>query len=129
MIIHSPKKRGIVLLELILALTIFSLVIVALAHSLQSSVEAATIQQQEQLIQEQMRSLLEWVRIDPKDPERIKSLDLENKVKLTPLLLPLEFKNKKGIDIKNLYTLKIEALIPTPTTNLLRSIQITVYVP
>ena len=125
----AKNKKGIVLLELILALTIFSLVIVALARSLQSAVEAATIQQQEQLIQEQMRSLLEWVRIDPKDPERVKSVELENKVKLTPTFLPHELRNKKGIELQNLYTLKVEAVIPTPTTNLTRSIQMTVYVP
>lgn len=126
---RSPHAQGIVLLELILALTIFSLVIVALARSLQSAVQAATVQQQEQAAQEQMRSLLEWVRIDPKDPTRMKAVELENKITLTPSLLPLELENKEGEKLQNLYTLKIEALFPSATTNLTRSIQMTVYLP
>ncbi len=116
-------------MELILALTIFSLVVVALARSLQSSVEAATVQQKEQVIQEQMRSFLDWVRLDPKDPDRMKALDLENGVKFTPSLIPLEVKNKDGASLTNLYTLQIQAQIPTTNTNLTRSIQITVYAP
>ncbi|MES2307460.1 MAG: type II secretion system protein [Verrucomicrobiota bacterium] len=123
------STSGIVLLELILALTIFSLVVVALARSLQSSVEAATVQQKEQVIQEQMRSFLDWVRLDPKDPDRMKALDLENGVKFTPSLIPLEVKNKDGASLTNLYTLQIQAQIPTTNTNLTRSIQITVYAP
>ena len=123
------KNSGIVLLEMILALTIFSLVVVALARSLQSSVEAATVQQKEQVIQEQMRSLLEWVQIDPKDPERIKPIDLENGVKLSPSVTKLEVKNKEGIELQNLYTLKISAEIQIAKTNLTRSIQMTVYAP
>ena len=126
---RSPHTQGIVLLELILALTIFSLVIVALARSLQSAVQATTVQQQEQAAQEQMRSLLEWVRLDPKDPLRMKAVELENKVTLTPSLLPLELQNNEGEKLQNLYTLKIEALFPSATTNLTRSIQMTVYLP
>jgi type II secretory pathway pseudopilin PulG len=111
---------------LILALTIFSLVIVALARSLQSAVQATTVQQEEQAVQEQMRSLLEWVRVDPKDPLRMTPIVLENKTTLTPSLLPLELQNKEGDSLQNLYTLKIEALFPSAKTN---SIQMTVYLP
>lgn len=122
-------KRGIALLEMILALTIFSLVVVALARSLQSAVEATTLRQQEHKIQEEMRSLLDWVKVNPKDKERFKVVELKDGTTLQPSLEPLEVKNEKGNNLQNLYTLKIEALIPQRQNKIKREIQLILYAP
>lgn len=122
-------KRGIALLEMVLALTIFSLVVVALARSLQAAVEATTLQQKEHQIQERLRSHLDWIKVNPKDQERLKEIELKDGTRLKSIFEPYLVKNEEGNELQNLFLLKVEAHIPHKTQPTIRSVQLILYAP
>ena len=108
---HFPyrRKQGFTVFEVMLALAIFSLVMVSLAVALEKTMDAFVISKKESLIRQNLESHLSQVRQQPLQVgtqslgQDNDGVDYESEVK------PLELTNQRNVTLVNLYQLIIRA--------------------
>lgn len=95
------------LLELILALTLFSLAVLGLARSLQMSIQTASIINRDHDVRLALRGFLEEVRRKPLAEMTQSYLDPRLNLTLQSSLTPLQLRDRNGAVLNNLYTLRV----------------------
>lgn len=103
------KRQGYILLELIIALTMFSLAVMGLAGALNNSLEVANILNKDYAVRMAMRSFLEEVRRKPM-ADMVQTLtDATTGATLTSTLEDVEIKSKEGRQYADVHKLTITA--------------------
>ena len=110
---NRPPKRGApayILLELVIALSIFSIAVLGLANSLSTSVEVSNILNRENAVQIGMRSFIEELRKKPLADMSTSYTDPNLGVTYTSKMEPLGIKTGRGETLTDLYDLQVTAL-------------------
>jgi len=110
---NRPPQRGApayILLELVIALSIFSIAVLGLANSLSTSVEVANILNRENAVQIGMRSFIEELRKKPLADMSTSYTDPNLGVTYTSKMEPLGIKTGRGETLTDLYDLQVTAL-------------------
>ncbi len=113
-----PRRRAFLLLEVIIALTVFSLVAVGLAVALQSSIDASNRLARDLAIREGLEGMLVEARTKPKTKEmafsrRDEKLAVEFRTEIEPLV----FTNFRGEPVEGLWLLRALAQPVAPSTD------------
>ncbi len=103
------RNGGYMLLELILALTIFMLAVMGLARSLNMAIQTSAILNRENDIRMGMRSFLEEMRRKPVSDMAQSFEDERLGVTFNSKLDELTLKDRNGTVLKDLYTLRVSA--------------------
>ncbi|MFZ4764744.1 MAG: PulJ/GspJ family protein [Roseimicrobium sp.] len=103
------RAAGYLLLEIILALTIFSLAVVGLARTLNLAIQTSAILNRENDIRIGLRSFLEEVRRKPVAEMATSYEDARLGVTFTSTLEELSLKNASGTVLSDLYDLRAAA--------------------
>ncbi len=127
--ITARLRRGYMLLELILALTIFSLAIVGLARSLNMGIQTAAILNKENDIRLGLRSFLEEVRRKPLNEMAQTIEDTRLAVTFQSEVSELELKDRNGAILKDLYKLHAFANYEVGPEQRQESVEMWVYKP
>jgi type II secretory pathway pseudopilin PulG len=103
------KKAGYILLELIIALTMFAIAVLGLAKALSNSMEVANILNKDYAVRMAIRSFLEEIRRKPfaDIPQTLE--DATTGATLTSTLEPFSVKSKQGRTFEDLQKLTITA--------------------
>ncbi|TLD70292.1 hypothetical protein FEM03_13995 [Phragmitibacter flavus] len=107
---NRPARRrthGYLLLELILALTLFSLAVLGLARSLQMSIQTGAIINRDHDVRLALRGFLEEIRRKPLSEMTQSYLDPRLNLTLQSSIEPLELRDRNGTVLNNLYTLRV----------------------
>lgn len=110
---NRPPQRGApayILLELVIALSIFSIAVLGLANSLSTSVEVSNILNRENAVQIGMRSFIEELRKKPLADMSTSYSDPNLGVTYTSKMEPLGIKTGRGETLTDLYDLQVTAL-------------------
>lgn len=110
---NRPPQRGApayILLELVIALSIFSIAVLGLANSLSTSVEVSNILNRENAVQIGMRSFIEELRKKPLADMSTSYTDPNLGVTYTSKMEPLGIKTGRGETLTDLYDLQVTAL-------------------
>ena len=102
-------RRGYILLELIIALSIFAIGVLGLARTLNSSMEVANILNRDQRVRIGMRSFLEEIRRKPLNEMNANITDAATGVTYTSTTEPVSLIMTNGNTMTDLYDLKIVA--------------------
>ena len=107
---RGEREQGYLLLEVIIALTVFSLVAVGLAQALNSSIDSANFLRREAEIRRGLSSVLAEARAMPKREQMtLEKADEVLGVKYRTELEELEFVNLEREQVNGLYLLKATA--------------------
>jgi prepilin-type N-terminal cleavage/methylation domain-containing protein len=107
---NTRGQRGYVLLEIIIALTVFAVVVTGLASVLHSSLDAANLLRRQAAIERGIEALLIESQNKPKREEMIMtSKDEALGVEFRSELEELKWINRKGKPVKGLYLLRVVA--------------------
>ncbi len=101
--------RGYILLELIIALSIFSIGVLGLARTLNASMEVANILNKEQRIRIGLRSFVEEIRRKPMTEMATTITDPALEVTYTSSLEPVSLIMTRGGTLADMYNLKVIA--------------------
>lgn len=104
---HLPAY---ILLELVIALSIFAIAVLGLANSLSTSLEVANILNKENAVQIGMRSFIEELRKKPLADMETNFTDINLGVTYTSKMVPLGIRNGSGNTLRDLYDLQVTAL-------------------
>lgn len=110
---NRPPPRGApayILLELVIALSIFSIAVLGLANSLSTSVEVSNILNRENAVQIGMRSFIEELRKKPLADMSTSYTDPTLGVTYTSKMEPLGIRTARGETLADLYDLQVTAL-------------------
>lgn len=105
----KSARQGYILLELVIALTIFSIAVLGLARSLTSSLEVANIMNRDQMLRVGMRSFLEEVRIKPLAEMSASFTDTATGITYSSSAEPLTLETSGGSNLPDLHELTIQA--------------------
>jgi type II secretory pathway pseudopilin PulG len=109
---HSTSAHrlpGYILLELIIALSIFSMAVVGLSMALNNTLQTANMLNKDYAVRLAMRSFLEEIK---RKPLADMATSLENPqldLVLTSTVEPLEIRSKEGRAVEDIYTLTVRA--------------------
>ena len=108
---HASLRRSAayILLELIIALSIFSMAVVGLSMALNNTLQTANMLNKDYAVRLAMRSFLEEIK---RKPLADMATTLENPqldLVLTSTVEPLEIRSKEGRAIEDMYTLTVRA--------------------
>jgi hypothetical protein len=117
-------RRGILLFEVILALAVFSLVVVALASCLQRTLESVRLGQMEVYVQEQLTNHLALSRLQPLTPGRLEEKADTRGVRYTREVEPLVFETKDRLPVSGLLRLRWTASWSGPAGPQTKSYQV-----
>jgi type II secretory pathway pseudopilin PulG len=115
------------LLELILALTLFSLAVLGLARSLQMSIQTASIINRDHDVRLALRGFLEEVRRKPLAEMTQSYLDPRLNLTLQSSLTPLQLRDRNGAVLNNLYTLRVATTYEVGTEQREEFLEVFVY--
>lgn len=104
-----PHTGGYILLEVIIALTIFSVAVLGLANSLKSGIETASILNRENAVRIGLRSFLEEVRRKPLAEMSASTFDERLQTTFSSTVEQLSLKDRNGSVLKDLYVLHAKA--------------------
>jgi prepilin-type N-terminal cleavage/methylation domain-containing protein len=105
--IHRTARGGYVLLELIIALTVFAIVVTGLATVLHSSLDAANLLRRQAAIRHGLESILVEAKTKPKREEmRMTYRDDALGVEFRSELEELKWVNRRRRPVKGLYILR-----------------------
>ena len=124
-----PTQHGYILLELIIALSIFSIGVLGLARTLNSSMEVANILNKDQRVRIGMRSFLEEVRRKPLNEMRVSITDAASGVTYSSTAEPVSLTMTNGNTMRDLYNLKIVATYSAGNEQREESVDVYVYKP
>ncbi len=105
----AVPQRGYILLELVLALTIFAIAVLGLAKSLSQSMEVANLLRRDQIVRIGMRNFLEEVRRKPLAEMSVSSTDATYGVTYTTSTEPVSLKTTSGTILTDIYNLTVKA--------------------
>lgn len=123
------KTGGYILLELIIALSIFAIGVLGLARTLNSSMEVANILNKDQRVRIGMRSFLEEIRRKPLNEMRASITDAATGVTYTSTAEPVSLIMTNGNTMTDLYDLKIVASYAAGNEQREESVDVYVYKP
>jgi hypothetical protein len=103
------KRPGYILLELIIALSVFAISVLGLAKALNNSLATANILNRDYAVRLAMRSFLEEMRRKPLGDMATSIQDPKLDLTLTSIVEPLEIKSKEGRRVEDMYTLTVKA--------------------
>jgi Tfp pilus assembly protein PilV len=124
-----PTQHGYILLELIIALSIFSIGVLGLARTLNSSMEVANILNKDQRVRIGMRSFLEEIRRKPLNETRASITDAASGVTYSSTAEPVSLTMTNGNTMRDLYNLKIVATYSAGNEQREESVDVYVYKP
>ncbi len=122
-------RRGYILLELIIALSIFAIGVLGLARTLNSSMEVANILNRDQRVRIGMRSFLEEIRRKPLNEMNANITDAATGVTYTSTTEPVSLIMTNGNTMTDLYDLKIVASYTAGNEQREESVDVYVYKP
>lgn len=125
----SALRPGYILLELIIALTIFAIGVLGLARSLNSSMEVANILNKDQRVRIGMRSFLEEIRRKPLNEMSVSITDAVLGVTYTSSAEPVALTMTRGNTMQDMYNLKITASYAVGSEQREESVDVYVYKP
>lgn len=125
----SAHRSGYILLELIIALSIFAIGVLGLARSLNSSMEVANILNKDQRVRIGMRSFLEEIRRKPLNEMSVSTTDALLGVTYTSSAEPVALTMTRGNTMKDMYNLKITASYAVGSEQREESVDVYVYKP
>ena len=103
------KRRGYILLELIIALSVFAISVLGLARALNNSLEVCNILNRDYAVRLAMRSFLEEMRRKPLADMATSIRDPKLDLTLTSIVEPLDIRSKEGRAVEDMYTLTVKA--------------------
>jgi type II secretory pathway pseudopilin PulG len=103
------KRQGYILLELIIALTMFSLAVLGLASALSNSMEVANILNKDYAVRMAMRSFLEELRRKPLADMATTTTDANTGATLTSTITDVQLRSKEGRNFSDVKQLTIKA--------------------
>jgi Tfp pilus assembly protein PilV len=122
-------RPGYILLELIIALSIFAIGVLGLARTLNSSMEVANILNKDQRVRIGMRSFLEEIRRKPLNEMSASITDAATGVTYTSSAEPVSLTMTNGNTMPDLYDLKIIATYAVGSEQREESVDVYVYKP
>lgn len=105
----SRRRRGYILFELVIALTIFALAVLGLAKSLNQALETANLLKRDQIIRIGMRNFLEEIRRKPITSMSTSQMDTTYGITYTSSTEPVALKTTSGSTLGDIYNLTIRA--------------------
>jgi Tfp pilus assembly protein PilV len=126
---ENALRPGYILLELIIALSIFAIGVLGLARSLNSSMEVASILNKDQRVRIGMRSFLEEIRRKPLNEMQASITDVATGVTYTSTAEPVSLTMTNGNTMSDLYDLKIVATYAVGNEQREESVDVYVYKP
>ena len=126
---ENALRPGYILLELIIALSIFAIGVLGLARSLNSSMEVASILNKDQRVRIGMRSFLEEIRRKPLNEMQANITDVATGVTYTSTAEPVSLTMTNGNTMSDLYDLKIVATYAAGNEQREESVDVYVYKP
>lgn len=102
-------RRGYILFELVLALTIFAIAVLGLAKSLNQALETANLLRRDQIIRIGMRSFLEEIRNKPIAQMSTSKMDTTYGISYTSTTETVSLKTTNGSVLSDMYNLTIRA--------------------
>ena len=106
---RSAAAGGYILLELMIALTIFAIAVLGLAKALNTSIEVANILNKDQRVRVGMRSFLEEVRRKPLEQMAMSMTDPVSEVTYASTVERVALTTTRGATLADLYDLKVVA--------------------
>lgn len=103
------SRGGYILLELIIALSIFSIGVLGLARTLNASMEVANILNKEQRLRIGLRSFVEEIRRKPLNEMATSIADPALGVTYTSTVEPVSLNMTRGGTLSDMYNLKVIA--------------------
>ncbi len=121
--------RGYILLELVIALSMFSIGVLGLARALNTSMEVANILNKDQRVRIGMRSFLEEVRRKPLNEISTSTTDAVTGVTYTSSIERIALTTTRGDTLSDLYNLKVIATYSVGNEQREESVDVYVYKP
>lgn len=126
----TPRSQGYILLELVIALTMFSFAVLGLAQSLSSALEVANSLNRENAIRIGLRSFLEEARHKPTTGEMAMSAaDERLGCTYACIIDPAGLTNRDGRNLSDLYKLTATASFQIGAEAQQESVTVYVYQP
>jgi hypothetical protein len=126
---RSAIPEGFVLWEIMLALTIFAVVAVALTTALQQTVEASILLRDESQIRLEIQNLLAEATSAKLKPGKLESQSSDGRVRYEREIRQVNAKNARGEVLPNLYEIVIRASWKSSGRARSDSASLTVYQP
>jgi type II secretory pathway component PulJ len=104
---HTPA--GFVLWEIMLAVTIFAVVAVALSAALQQTAETSILLRDESQVRLEMQNLLAEAAVDKPKPGRVEIQSGDGRIRYEREIRPVKAKNARGEVLPDLYEIVILA--------------------
>lgn len=123
------RVQGYILMEMVIALTIFAIGVLGLARALNTAVEVANILNKDQRVRIGLRSFLEEVRRKPLNDMSITYADINTGINYTSSIERVELTTTRGDTLSDLYNLKIVATYTTGGDEQKESVDVYVYKP
>jgi hypothetical protein len=124
---RTHGRRGYLLLELLLAMTIFSLTVVSFAQSLHMALQTSGILSRENDIRIAMRSFLEEVRRKPLNELTQSYTDPRLGVTFNSVPEELTLKDRNGTVLRDLHKLRVTAIYEASGENREEVLEVWVY--
>ena len=105
----TGRRKGYILFELVIALTIFALAVLGLAKSLNQALETANLLKRDQIIRIGMRNFLEEIRRKPLTEMSTSQMDATYGVTYTSSTEPVTLRTTSGGTLSDIYNLTIKA--------------------
>ncbi len=105
----NHPRAGYILMEMIIALTIFAIGVLGLANSLNTSMEVANILNKDQRVRIGMRSFLEEIRRKPLAEMTTNYTDVPTGITYTSAMERVALTTTRGDTLNDLYNLKVVA--------------------
>ena len=103
------RRKGYILFELVIALTIFAISVLGLAKALNHALEIANLLRRDQIIRIGMRNFLEEIRRKPLSEMSTSTTDPTYGVTYTSTTEPVTLRTTNGGTLSDIYNLTIKA--------------------
>jgi len=127
--LKASLKRGYILLELVIALSMFAIGVLGLARALNTSMEVANILNKDQRVRIGMRSFLEEVRRKPLAEMSTTFTDAASGVTYTSTAERIVLNTTRGGTLSDMYNLKITAAYSVGDEQREETVSVYVYKP
>jgi type II secretory pathway component PulJ len=125
----QKSARGFTIFEAMLALGLFALAVVGITQMLNTAIQAASENQRETMIRQELQSRLAEERVTRLEPGTKELTGGENGLLFERVVEPLDLENKRKNKLAGLYHLTIKAKWKGPSQEEERTAEIYVYQP
>lgn len=127
---RAPSRAGgYILLEVIMALMIFSVAVLGLANSLKTGIEMASIINRENGVRIGLRSFLEEIRRKPLAEMTANTFDVRLQTTFSSTVEEISLKDRNGSVLKDMYVLHARASFGEGSEAQVESVDMYVYKP